>query len=234
MEKKILYFLFVFVVLLSNTSISSALNNETPVQTTVPPAAVVTNTPQGTQMPQTPSPTATPEKFRVGPSVRLRPVIDVIEAEQDGIVELYMDNPSLNDVTMHVDARVGVPSGIHVYGMGFAQASGAGTAYAVFDIPPGTARTIAVLIKADKSARLGSHTISFTGLYYTGDNKDKYQPLSLSYPLTVKEASKEPESPEPSNPRAVPKGAETPETPGFPAILAIAGILAIARLIPRR
>lgn len=233
MEKKRLHFLFVFVVLLSTISLSLA-QNETPVQTTVPPAAVVTTTPQGTQTPLTPAPTATPEKFRVGPSVRLRPVIDVVEAEQDGIVELYMDNPSVNDVTLHVDARVSVPSGIHVYGMGFAQAAGAGTAYAVFDIPPGTARTIAVLIKADKSARLGSHTLSFTGLYYTGDNKDNYQPLSLSYPLTVKEASKEPESPEPSNPQAVPKGAETPETPGFPGVLAITGILAIALLIPRR
>ncbi len=80
----------------------------------------------------------------------------------------------------------------------------------------------------------GNDTLSFTGLYYTGDNKDKYQPLSLSYPLTVKEASKEPESSEPSNPQTVPKGAETPKTPGFPGILAIAGIFAIARLISRR
>ncbi|MGB9929372.1 MAG: hypothetical protein ACPK85_13380, partial [Methanosarcina sp.] len=61
------------------------------------------------------------QKFRVGPTVVLRPVNDVITENQDGLVELYIDNPSLNDVTLNVDARISVPSGIHVYGQGFAQ-----------------------------------------------------------------------------------------------------------------
>jgi len=33
-----------------------------------------------------------------------------------------MDNPSLNDVTFNVDARINIPSGIHMYGEGFVQA----------------------------------------------------------------------------------------------------------------
>lgn len=205
--------------------------------TTVPPTP--TATPVPTITPTTPPPTITPAptpaataKFRVGPTVNLRPVTDVIEADEDGIVELYMDNPSLNDVTLKVEARVNVPSGIHVYGQGFALAAAAGTAYGTFEIPPGTARTIAVVIKADKSARLGSHMLQFTGLYWPGDNKDIYQPISLTYPLKVREASKKPETADPSNPEKIPKGAETP-TAGFSTALAILGIFAVLRLLSR-
>jgi hypothetical protein len=65
----------------------------------------------------------------VGPTVFLRPVNDVVTRGQDGLVELYVDNPSLNEVTLNVDARISVPSGIQVYGQGFGQADAAGTVY---------------------------------------------------------------------------------------------------------
>ncbi|MCX9085307.1 MAG: PGF-CTERM sorting domain-containing protein [Candidatus Methanoperedens sp.] len=204
------------------------------------PTATVTITPVATTPVATnPTPAVTstaPGKFRVGPSVTLRPVTDVIEADQDGIVELLLNNPSLNDVTLNVDARISVPSGIHVYGESFAQAAGAGVVYGTFSVPPGTARVITVVIKADKSARIGSHTISFTGLYWPDENKDNYQPLSLTYSVTVKEPSKKPESADPSNPKDVPKGVETqkPSIPGFGVVLAIFGIFGIARLISKR
>ncbi|MCZ7382004.1 MAG: PGF-CTERM sorting domain-containing protein [Candidatus Methanoperedens sp.] len=160
----------------------------------------------------------------------------MIESNQDGIVELFMNNPSLNDVTLNVDARISVPSGIHVYGQSFGEAAGAGVVAGTFSVPPGTSRTIIVVIKADKSARLGSHTLQFTGLYWPDDNKDAFQPLSLTYSVTVKEVSKNPESPEIANPSAVPTGAETPKVqiPGFGALLAIFGVFAIARLLSRK
>lgn len=102
-----------------------------------------------------------------------------------------MDNPSLNDAILHVDAKVNVPNGIHVYGQGFVMGSTGDMIYGVFDVPPATARTIAIIIKADKNARIGAHTLQFNGLYYPGDNKDNYQPLSLTYLVTVKEPSKQ-------------------------------------------
>jgi len=37
-------------------------------------------------------------------------------------------------VTFNVDARINVPSGIHVYGEGFGQAGVAGTVYGTFSI----------------------------------------------------------------------------------------------------
>ena len=235
---KIIKFLIInlLIFMMISSGISPVLSeNETTTANETTPEHNET-TPEATAMAteSTPAPTpetiaetttvaATPAKFRVGPEVRLRPVNDVIEAQQDGIVELFMRNPSLNDVTLHVDASVSVPSGIHVYGEGFAQAVGAGTAAGTFDIPPGTARTIIVVIKADKSARLGSHTIQFSGLYYAGDNKDGYQPLSLTYPIVVKEASKEPQSSEPAT--------ESSPGVGFIGVLAVFSIFAIARFL---
>jgi hypothetical protein len=213
------------VALAQTNESQNATLNATPAVTT----PVVTTSPVATPVP-------TEGKFRVGPSVTLRPVTDLIETNQDGIVELFMNNPSLNDVTLNVDARISVPSGIHVYGQSFGEGAGAGVVAGTFSVPPGTSRTIILVIKADKSARIGSHTIQFTGLYWPGNNKDSYQPLSLTYSVTVKEPSKNPESADPSNPGAVPKGAETPKTsiPGFGLVLAIFGIFAMARLMSKK
>ncbi len=232
---KLLFVNMLVFVILVNPVLSQ--NDTTPVQTTVQPNVTATTaapTAAATTVPPTATPVQTKGKFRVGPSVTLRPVIDVIETNQDGIVELFMNNPSLNDVTLNVDARVGVPSGIHVYGESFGQAAGAGQVYGVFSVPPGTARTIVVVIKADKSARIGSHTLQFTGLYWPDDDKDNYQPLSLTYSVMVKEPSKNPDSAELSNPKAVPTGAEVPKAPGFGIIAAIFGIFAVAHLLSRK
>lgn len=125
-------------------------------------------------------------KFRVLPDVFLRPVNDIITSKEDGLVELYIDNPSLNDVTLNVDARISVPSGIHVYGEGFGQAGGAGTVYGTFSVPPGTARTIYINIKGEK---LGNFTVNFFGYYWLEDDKDNYNKLSLNHSFTIKEPS---------------------------------------------
>lgn len=189
------------------------------------PTATLTVTP--TTPAATPAATTPSEgKFRVGPTVTLRPVTDVIEANQDGIVELFMNNPSLNDVTLTVDAQVSVPSGIHVYGESFGQGAGAGVVVGTFSVPPGTSRTINVVIKADKSARIGSHTIQFQGLYYPGTNKDNFQPLSLTFPITVKEPSANPESTEAANPAKT--GTAGKEIPLTWIILAAVVLLGIA------
>ncbi|MDP2841379.1 MAG: hypothetical protein Q8O17_03770, partial [Candidatus Methanoperedens sp.] len=155
----------ILLVFVSLAAPALSQNETTPVETTTAPTVTAT-----TAAPTTAAPTATAAvtqgKFRVGPSVTLRPVIEVIETNQDGIVQLFMNNPSLNDVTLNVDARVSVPSGIHVYGESFGQAAGAGVVAGTFSVPPGTSRTIIVVVKADKSARIGSHTLQFTGLYW--------------------------------------------------------------------
>ncbi len=166
------------------------------------------------------------QKFRVGPTVVLRPVNDVITADEDGLVELYIDNPSLNDVTLNVDARISVPSGIHVYGQGFGQAGAAGTAYGTFSMPPGSARTIYINIKGDK---VGTYTVHFSGLYWPGDNKDNYNPISLSHPFEVKEPSANPEEAPDLNKNTglQAEGNGSISTPGFSSLIAAIGLFGV-------
>ena len=140
--------------------------------------------------------TTVEQKFRIGPTVVLRPVNDVITENEDGLVELYIDNPSLNDVTLNVDARINVPSGIHVYGKDFAQTGASDTAYGTFSVPPGSTQTISIGLKGEK---VGTFTVHFSGLYWSGDDKDNYNPISLSHPFVVEEVSANPEKTPSSN-----------------------------------
>jgi hypothetical protein len=141
--------------------------------------------------PVTPEPQPEPV-FRLGPVVRLRPVTDQIASSADGLVELFFSNPSLNEVTLQGDCYVSVPSGIHVYGDGFGTAAGAGTVYGQFTVPPGMARTIYLNIKADKTTVGNTYFIHFSGTYWPEGNKDAWNPISLTHPFTVLEASPEP------------------------------------------
>ena len=171
----------------------------------------------------------TEAKFRVSPTVTLRPVNDVINKSQDGLVELYMNNPSLNDVTLTADVQISVPSGIHVYGAGFGSGGAAGTVAGTFTVPKGTVRTIHINIKSEKT---GIFTVHFTGLYWPGEDKDAFQQISLTHPLTVKEPSPNPTDPKPTEQ----KTKELPYTyiiVGCLAVIAIAFIAIMLRKPPK-
>lgn len=185
--------------------------DETPETTTpVPP----TNTP----VPSTPTPTAAPEPqptpatpvptpgpstptpisptlsslqgaFRIGPTVSLRPVNDVISWNQDGLVEVLFRNPMLNEIAMEVELSVSVPSGFHLYGQGLAADVAAGTASAHYRVEPGHSRTIYLSVKADK---IGRSTLHFSSHFWPAGNKDLFNPVSLTHPFTVTQTSKDP------------------------------------------
>jgi hypothetical protein len=193
-----------------------------PAQTTVQPTQTVT------QPAQTAEPAKTEvkeKKFRIGPTVRIRPLNDVIKKDQDGLIEIYFDNSGLNDYPLTVEARISVPSGIHVYGEGFGSASAAGIVSGTFEIPPGSVRTINVAIKSEK---VGDFSTQFTGVYYPGDNKDMYQPISLTAPFRVLEASKDPNSPGTVT-EGTPQGGAT-AAPKSPGISFFGGILIVSIL----
>ena len=199
--------------------------NETNVTPTPPlptfePTAVPTAEPTAAET-ETATPASTEAKFRVGPTVTLRPVNDVIDRSQDGLVELYMNNPSLNDVTLTADVQIAVPSGIHVYGEGFGYGGAAGTVAGKFTVPPGTVRTIHVNLKGEK---VGDFTVHFTGLYWPNGDKDAFQQISLTHPFTVKEPSPKPMDPEPTG-GTVETGAD--ESKGLPLPSGILSVIAI-------
>lgn len=161
--------------------------------------------------------------FRVGPTVRLRPVNDIIDKSTDGLVEIYLNNPSLNNVTLNFDVEISAPSGIHIYGQGYALAGAAGTVSGIFEVPPGKVRTIFLNIKAEKT---GDFTIQFSGLYWPGNNKEDYQPISLTYSIKVKEPSPDPLSSELTNSKQMsPQPTSTPSVDGKWTILSIIAIV---------
>lgn len=177
---------------------------------------------------------ASEAKFREGPVVRLRPVTDEIDTSRDGLVELFFSNPSLNDVTLQGDIYVSVPSGIHVYGEGFGLAGAAGTVYGQFTAPPGTARTIYLNIKADETAAGKTYFIHFSGLYWPGDNKDAYNPISLTHPFKVLEASPNPTDPTPTSPQQIPGSEVGGIWMGWWIILAVVVLGGIATIVAVR
>lgn len=144
------------------------------------------NTPTPTPtLPILDTPTPKPkDTFRTGPTVSLRPVKDDISKSEDGLIELYMDNPSVNDVVMYADVRISVPSGIGIYGQGFGDTGSAGVLHGTFDIPPGKSRTIQMLVKGEKT---GEFLIKFGGLYWPGEDKDAFQPISLTHNFKVRD-----------------------------------------------
>jgi len=222
MDMKKLAIVCILLLCLSAIPAMAQENDTAANVTNVTATATPTIEPTATK---TATPAPTEAKFRVGPTVKLRPVNDVINKSHDGLVELYMNNPSLNDVTLTADVQIAVPSGIHVYGAGFASGGAAGTVAGTFTVPPGTVRTIQINIKSENA---GTFTVHFTGLYWPGDDKDAFQQISLTHPLTVKEPSPKPLDPKPTGNGGM---KELPYTYIIIGCLAVIAIVVIAMML---
>lgn len=192
----------------------------TPTSTAAPPtntpAPTPTSAPTDPPAPtNTPGPTPTPpesiqEAFRQGPTVRLRPVNDVIDQNKDGIVEVLFRNPALNETVMVVDLTVSVPAGIHIYGEGYAQSSAAGAASNTYRVLPGQSQTVKLFIKSEK---VGRYTIDFSSVYWPEGNKDLNNPVSLTHPFDVRAPSPDPFSSTPTDPSDQPAAASPTSAP---------------------
>ena len=181
----IIIFLAIFVMNVASSLIAGAQENTT------------ANTNSTTS---TPVETASKEQiFRVGPTVSLRPLNSEIDKSQDGLVELFLNNPSLNDCTLEVDMEVSVPSDIYIYAQDGGMSGGAGTVTGHFSVPPGSSRTITLHIKGEK---VGTFPVHFGGNYWPGTNKNKWNPITLDNSFKVKEPSPTPSpTPIPESPR---------------------------------
>ena len=184
-----------------------------PAATEVPSAQTAATEVPSAQTAATEVPSAqTGGKFRENPTTRLRPVEDVITSDQDGIIEAFMVNPTVNDVSLSVDLVLTVPAGIHVYGEGFAcSGTGAGTCAGYFTILPGQSKTVVINVKSEK---VGSHNVHLSGYWWPGDNKDMRQPISLTHPFKVTSPSKDLSDPAL---KQAPAASESPATMPPPA-----------------
>lgn len=172
------------------------------------------------------------EDFRVIPNIMLMPVVDVIEEEQDGIFELRIYNPSVNDVALNMELKIILPSsGIYIYSEGEAWTVTDEIAYAPpIVVPPGTFKTIPIHIKADENAKIGSHSLEISGLYNPGNNKKLSSPIALMYsPITVKEPSKEISTTSPESASVYLHGEKTIVTVGEDILLSLSAVNMITK-----
>ncbi len=131
----------------------------------------------------------TEQAFKVGPTVRLLSLNSEINKSSDGLVEVFLDNPTLNDMNLEVDMEVDVPSDIYIYAQDGSMAGGAGTVIGHFSVPPGSSRTIYLHVIGKK---VGTFPIHFGGMSWTGNNKNNWNSISIENSFDVTEPSEIP------------------------------------------
>jgi len=143
----------------NETTNATPTSNVTPVQTPTP--TVTYATPIMTVEPAT--------GFRREPDVIFQPANTKITKDAHGSVELYIENPEVNDVVLHVSAKIHVPPNLYLYGS-FGGATGAtGVVTAKFDIAPGKHTTVKALIQP---TRTGVYLLDCHATYYPVGHKE--------------------------------------------------------------
>lgn len=166
---------------------------------------------------------ATIEKFKAEPFVTLKPLNNLINSTSDIFLILYMENPSNNSVNLNVDMNIKSVPGVRAYSPEFSTISN-GDMAGTFNVAPGKTQIIRITLKAEKA---GDFMTQFSGMYWPGNNKNNYKPISLDFKFRAEEASYNPEEPGQLNrggpiPSAAPNVTATPKKiPDFPIGLAI-------------
>ena len=134
--------------------------------------------------------------MRVGPSVRLDTRQSEITSQQDAIIDLFWNNSSLNDLATRIEVSIDVPSGLYMYSQDGAVACAAGRCLGTFTAPPGSVRNMPIIVKADSA---GNYFIHMSGRYWPANDRDNWNPISLSTPIRVVEPSPNPQDPVPTS-----------------------------------
>jgi hypothetical protein len=148
----------------------------------------------------------TEAKMRVGTTVRLQASKTVVTKDEDALVDLFWDNSVLNEKTVVIEVLVQVPTGLYLHSEVGAMACSAGTCKGSFSAPPGSARNMPIIVKADA---VGDYFLNLNGRYWPEGEKDAWNPVNLSTPVYVREVSRNPKQPD----SAGNTNTETPSTP---------------------
>ena len=132
------------------------------------------------------APEATGCTLRAGMQVRLQNIVDTINVDQDGHIELSFRNPPVNDCVVEADLRITVPQNIIPIAKEGGISGSAGTLNAFVETPSGTERALIMDFKGQKK---GNYFIAFSGTYWPKGNKDLFQPITLQQQLIVAEPS---------------------------------------------
>ena len=163
---------------------------------------------------------------RVGPSVRLNAVRNVINSDQDAKVDLYYANSELNDLPIRIEVAVDIPAGLFLYSQDSSMACAAGRCLGVFTAAPGTVRNMPIIVKSD---RPGDYFVRLNSRFWPEGQPDRWAPVALSIPIRAVQSSPDPSLAVPTDPRDAP-GWTQPAGSSRPWFLTPAAILGYAVL----
>jgi len=143
---------------------------------------------------------------------------DVIMGE-DILLKLAAVN-LITKPTMHVQVIITPPSGMSVTSSEFVQ-SGAGLFTASYEIEPGVGRDIEVRMRSNQ---VGDFVVNGRIVYYFGDDMEHAEDHTLTLPITVRAESEAGAGAERTTGTS---GSEGSSTPGFAAVVAVIGLLAV-------
>ncbi len=164
--------------------------------------------------------------FRLAPTVSLTTSKTTVEADKPALLTLSMINPSINDVSLTVQAILKVPSGVGISATSFV-AGGSNQFTGDFVVPPGGERHVTIQVTSDE---VGDKLVESQILYYPAENRDAFQQLQQTIKVTVKEKSKVLNPPPiDDNQTATPR-----RSPGFEVAVGLAALLAVALPLRKR
>jgi len=118
--------------------------------------------------------------------------------------------------TMHVQVIIIPPSGMSVTSSAFAK-SGAGQYTTTYELKPGTGKDIEVAIRSNQ---VGDFDVNGRIIYYFGDEREHAEDHTLNLPIKVRAEPGAEQAERPSE-------SDESKIPGFEAVVAITGLLAI-------
>jgi hypothetical protein len=122
------------------------------------------------------------QAFRSGPTVTFQSLNSEINKTQNETVELFLKNPSLNNVTLEADMNVSVPSDTHVYSEDGSIASVSGTVNEHFSVLPGSSKTVTLHIIGE---RTGTFSVHSNVNYWPDRNKNDLGTISQNDSFNV-------------------------------------------------
>jgi len=126
------------------------------------------------------------QAFSIGPTVTFQSFNSEINTIQNGTVELFLKNPSLNNVTLEVDMNVSVPSDVHIYSEDGSMSGEVGTVNGHFSVLPGSSKTVTLHIIGE---RTGTFSVHSNINYWPDKNKNYLSTMSQDSSFEVTQFS---------------------------------------------
>ncbi len=115
------------------------------------------------------------QAFKFGPTVTFQSLNSEINQTRNGTIELFLKNPSLNNVTLEADMNVSAPSNFRIYSEDGSISGATGTVNKHFSVLPGSSKTVTLHIIRE---RPGTFSVHSNVNYWPGKNKNDISTIS--------------------------------------------------------